>query len=616
MDGYKLSKRLGMWATVITCFLLTACTEQPTVPIASEATIRHIPQGTLIGLEGEYNSHIWRGIPFAKAPIGALRWKAAQSAHAFHEDVFHALEHGAACTQMAGVIGAVAGEKGTVGGQEDCLYLSVYAPALSLSEIQSKQTQLPVMLWIHGGANKSGAGAMYDGARLAAQQNVIVVSINYRLGPFGWFTHPALNHSNRQTQTNEQALNASGNFGTLDIIQSLKWVQENIAGFGGDADNVTVFGESAGGFNTISLMLSPLAKGLFHKAISQSGGLHTSSLETATNYIEDGGDKYSALQAELYAHQLISTKAPTKAQIAAQPDKQRATFLMNLSTQEVMDAYRFNSDATWLLNPDLFADGVVIPKGDPAELFKNPNTHNNVAFIAGTNRDENKLYLFTHPELVTTYLGFYYVVKDQNRYNAFAQYPSEMWKYNGVDRLAAALSESIPGKVWAYRFDWDEQARPVGIKIDKLIGAGHGMEIPFVFGFTDKSDTWNQMYNDDNLASREALSLRMRNYWAAFAHYGTPGKGLDEKGEYWAPWNNNSADKFIVFDSKTDGGIRMQSDIITPDGIEKRLVSDARLPANEDKCRVLAGLVKADDAHWPESEYPKKLEGACADYPL
>jgi len=217
---------------------------------------------------------------------------------------------------------------------------------------------------------------------------------------------------------------------------------------------------------------------------------------------------------------------------------------------------------------------------------------------------------------VDTYLGIYYVVKDQQRYDAFAKYPSDMWKYNGVDKMAAALSQSMPNKVWAYRFDWDEQARPYGVEIDRLIGAGHGMEIPFVFGFTDKSKTWSQMYNADNLDSRETLSSRMRNYWAAFAHHGEPATGLDRKGVQWPSWNNETSDKFLVLDSFADGGIRMASDIISLEGIERELLADERLPKTEDKCRVLANLVRGKDNHWPEDEYPEKVHGACAQYPL
>ena len=608
------------WVLVLVLFTAGCSTDSLERVMASE-TERQIKQGSIVGFEGEYNNHAWFGIPFAKPPLGELRWKAPQSPVLFPNDVLIALEQGPACTQLAGGLTGVPGEEGSVGGSEDCLYLSVYAPKLSRAEVIKIEKKLPVMVWVHGGSNKSGSGSMYDGSRLAAEQNVIVVSINYRLGPFGWFKHPSLNQISDFDASgfDLNTLSASGNYGTLDIIQSLKWVKENIAGFGGDVNNVTLFGESAGGFDVYSLMLSPEAKGLFHKAISQSGGLNLTSSATASNYVEDGGHIYSSQQAELYAHQLLDTDkelTQIKSEIAEQTPQQREEFLRGLSAQSIINSYQYNSDVSWLENPDLFSDGVVLPIGNPVELFSDPATYNNVPLIAGTNKEENKLYQFAHPELVDTYFGLYYVVKDQPRYDAFAKYPSDMWKYNGVDKMAAALSQSMPNKVWAYRFDWNEQARPFGVEIDRLIGAGHGMEIPFVFGFTDKSKTWSQMYNDDNQDSRETLSLRIRNYWAAFAHNGKPGKGLDGKGAQWSSWSNETSDKFLVLDSKADGGIRMTGETVTLVGIEQELLGDERLPRAEDKCRVLANLVKGKDDHWPENEYPEKVKGACAQYPL
>lgn len=615
-----LSKLPSSLALVL-ILLTAACSNNTQERVAAPETERRLTQGSIVGFEGEYNNHAWLGIPFAQAPTGELRWKAPQHRAAFPSGALSALEHGSACTQLAGGLSGVPGEEGSVGGSEDCLYLSVYAPKLSKDDIINKSSKLPVMVWVHGGSNKTGAGSMYDGSRLAAEQNVIVVSINYRLGPFGWFKHPALNQTSDVDASgfDRNALNSSGNYGTLDIIQSLKWVKENISGFGGDASNVTLFGESAGGYDTYSLMLSPLAKGLFTKAISQSGGLNLSPLALASDYVEDGGHVYSSQQAELYAHHLLNGEknlSQIKVEVAAQKPQQREAFLRGLSGQLIMDTYRYNSDKSWLQNPDLFSDGVVLPIGNPVELFSDPSTHNNITLIAGTNREENKLYQFMHPELVDTYFGQYIVVKDQSRYDAIAKYPSDMWKYNGVDKMATVLSQSMPGKVWAYRFDWDEQARPLGVKIDRLIGAGHGMEIPFVFGFTDKSKTWSQMYNEDNKASRETLSARMRNYWGAFAHHGKPGKGLDEQGTQWLSWNNESSDKFLVFDSKEGGGIRMAGEIVSLESIEKSLLADERLPSAEDKCGVLARLVKGRDDHWPAIEYPQKVQGACAQYPL
>lgn len=608
-----ISKITGIYTSIIMLFL-AACSSGKVANVPATDTQRVISQGVVVGFEGEYNNHSWIGIPFAKPPVGDLRWKAPQQFDSFDSELFKATEHGSACTQFAGGLGGLEGDIGSIGGSEDCLYLSVYAPKLTNEHIANNDKKLPVMVWVHGGGNKVGAGSMYDGSRLAAEQNVIVVSINYRLGPLGWFLHPSLNKTGSD-------LDKSGNYGTLDIIESLKWVQENIASFGGDASNVTLFGESAGAYNTYSLMLSPQAKGLFHKAISQSGGLTLTPAEAASNFVKDGGKEFSAQQVELYTRAVEQPEKnieDVKFSLLATADKDRADFLKSLSAQELFNAYQYGGKSVRLRNPDLISDGIVIPKGDPAVLFADVSTHNNVSLIAGTNRDESKLYQFKDPELVDIYFGAYFIVKDQVKYDALAEYPSKMWKFNGVDNYAAALSKSMPGKVWAYRFDWDEQARPLGVEIDRLIGAGHGMEIQFVFGFTDKSKTFQQMYNDDNEKSREALSRRMRNYWAGFAHNGKPHRGLDGKGVKWNAWDSSegSNDKYIILDSEADGGIRMTNKLVSLNLIERGVLSDTRLPDIKDKCRVFANLVKAKDDHWPEDEYSSKVSGTCALFPL
>ena len=155
-------------------------------------------------------------------------------------------------------------------GTEDCLYLDIKVPKQSSSQL------LPVMFWIHGGGNTSGLKDIYNFSTMVNRHDVIVVTINYRLGAFGWFTHPAI-------QDQHEGIDKTSNFATLDIIEALKWVKNNIEFFGGDPNNITIFGESAGGHNVLSLIVAPQAKGLFHKAISQSG--YTTSVSKKHAYI-------------------------------------------------------------------------------------------------------------------------------------------------------------------------------------------------------------------------------------------------------------------------------------------------------------------------------------------
>ena len=184
--------------------------------------------------------------------------------------------------------------EGTPVGSEDCLYLNIYAPRFTDTDVPKDAARLPVMLWIHGGGNTIGEAGFYNGGNLAAQQRVIVITTNYRLGPFGWFRHAAT----RNDGANE--LDRSGNFGTLDLVRALQWIRENAAAFGGDPNNVTIFGESAGGTNVFSLLLSPPARGLFHRAIVESGGMQMSGNTVWPTVCDTitGGD--ASVRSEIY----------------------------------------------------------------------------------------------------------------------------------------------------------------------------------------------------------------------------------------------------------------------------------------------------------------------------
>ena len=224
------------------------------VPAAD--SLRQAAAGPITGLLDERETHAWLGIPFAAPPVGEGRWSAPRPLPP-RDDVLKATAFGPPCPQLWGRMSGLAGEPGEVVGNEDCLYLNVWAP-------RKIEQPLPVMVWIHGGGNTIGTAATYPGPRLAGDQQVVVVTTNYRLGVLGWMSHPAL-------RAGRDPLDGSGNYGLLDLVAALDWVQDNIAAFGGDPERVTIFGESAGGGNVFGLMASPRARGLFHRAIAQSG---------------------------------------------------------------------------------------------------------------------------------------------------------------------------------------------------------------------------------------------------------------------------------------------------------------------------------------------------------
>ncbi|MBM3132350.1 MAG: carboxylesterase family protein, partial [Chloroflexi bacterium] len=208
--------------------------------------------GSVKGFPDESETWVWKAIPFAKSPVGELRWKAPRDPDPW-EGVMEKTEFCSPCMQYNALGGR------SMLGSEDCLYLNVWRP-------QSEESALPVYVWIHGGGNSSGSAAYiptYYGTNVAHKSDMVYVSVNYRLGPLGWFTHPALRNGDPDDD--------SGNYGTLDLIQALEWIRDNIAAFGGDPDRVTITGESAGAMNVLSLIISPRAKGLFHRAVVQSG---------------------------------------------------------------------------------------------------------------------------------------------------------------------------------------------------------------------------------------------------------------------------------------------------------------------------------------------------------
>ena len=213
----------------------------------------------------------WDDIPYAKPPLGDLRWKSPRALDTTSKNLLIEPKINNFCVQEPSGLGGTNGD-GVASGTEDCLYLDIKRPN------KLYRDPLPVMFWIHGGGNTTGLKDLYDFSEMVRNHDVIVVTINYRLGPFGWFTHPSI-------QGLQSGLDMTSNFGTLDIIAALEWVQSNISLFGGDPKNVTIFGESAGGHNVLSLLVAKQARGIFHKAISQSGYTTTYSKEDAYKQI-------------------------------------------------------------------------------------------------------------------------------------------------------------------------------------------------------------------------------------------------------------------------------------------------------------------------------------------
>ena len=600
------------FAPVALAVLVLGCAEwrEFRVGAADPVTRRTLAGGTVVGGAGRYGSHAWLGIPYAAPPTGDRRWRAPAPAAPWSGD-HEALAFGRACPQLASPMGGVSDARpGTPVGDEDCLTLNLWAPPFAPAAVPTGTGRLPVMVWIHGGGNTIGYAARYDGGNLAASQRMVVVSVQYRLGPLGWLRHRALRASAASPAE------ASGNFALLDLIQALEWVRQNVASFGGDPGNVTIFGESAGGQNVFMLLLARPARGLFHRAIAESGGLWMNSVVEAEHAVDDPAPGLPNSSEDVLVKLLARARTggdrdAARATRQSMSDEAVATFLRAATPADVLEAYG-DAPGGLIDMPRVFGDGTVLPAGEPLDHLARDGGWNRVPVLLGTNRDENRLFLSADPQHVRWLLGFLPRLRDEQRYLVTAEYQSRMWKATGADEPAAALRTVEPG-VFAYRFDWDEQPVVLGTDLATIYGAAHAFEIPFVFGHFDMGPGANALFDRDGEPSRLELARAMMSYWTEFARGGDPARGRDGDLPRWSPWPaSGSGPRLLVLDTPSGGGIRMADAGESRMRVLADLEGDPRIPTPRDRCRILREL-----ANWGRGfskvDYAR---ASCAAYPF
>jgi len=482
-----------------------------------------IVQGQTVGAVNAF-----LGIPYAAPPVGNLRWKPPMPP-AKWEDVRKATSFGARCMQTRVYSDMVFRDPGI---SENCLMLNVWAPP-------GGTEGLPVMVWIHGGGFAAGASSepRQDGSQLA-KLGVVVVSMNYRMGIFGFFVHPEL--------TAESGKNAAGNYGLLDIVAALEWTQHNIAAFGGDPANLTIFGESAGSFAVSALMASPLANGLFHKAIGESGAAFKSRGLTFKSRADREPEDSKFMNAALRVH--------TLAQLRAVP------------AQKLLDAATKKSEGhdEFSYGPDV--DGYFLPESVPAIFVA--GKQNDVPLLAGWNHDEGSFEVAkTKPTEASLkesaekefgakapeFLRLYSADNDDQAYRAMEDFEGDRfiaystWKWLEMQKATGKQT------VYRYRFDL---ALPPDPKEPGPAVANHSGEIEYVFGMLDsKARPWRP--------EDRKLSEQMQKYWTNFARSGDP-NGSDlpkwptyESGSGWQtmylsatpePHKDDTRDRYLFLD--------------------------------------------------------------------
>ncbi|MDP5029219.1 carboxylesterase/lipase family protein [Paraglaciecola sp.] len=478
------------------------------------------------------------GIPYAQAPVGELRWQPPQKVTPW-QGIKDANHFSNDCMQIP-----FPGDAAPLGEpvSEDCLYLNIWAPNTT------DQDKLPVMVWLHGGGfvNGGASPSVYNGQAFA-ESGVVFVSLNYRLGRFGFFAHPALSAENPDGPT--------GNYGFMDQIAALEWVKNNIANFGGDANNVTLFGESAGGRSVNVMMLSPQAKGLFHKAIVQSGGGRSESIGSVVYLDKEGkGAKPSAEQ--------IGVAFATSVGIDSEGQQAMAE-LRALPVEKVLSGLNMASMNVPTYSGPMI-DGKVVLEDDESGFTAGHQMK--IPYFVGSNDFE---------------WGF---LKDYNPYgaqmiakgalaqasdpNAFlAAYQPFVPEQNGQVNMAflgsmifgdrsfveparflARQTSKVGQATWFYRFTYV----PTSLE-GKVDGAYHASEIPFVFasGTTRYADDWSE--------ADKQVSLVMHNAWVNFAKVGDPSLANA------APWPAYTQGTENVIEFNVTGAV------LKHDSLEKRL---------------------------------------------
>ncbi|KAJ5712687.1 hypothetical protein N7493_009155 [Penicillium malachiteum] len=505
-------KLLPTLAGVAACGTSLASALSPPVISTHYGTIH----GGLSPFRGGDKAFVYKGIPYAQPPTGQNRW--TQVAGPSYWGELNATEFGPQCAQTYSDAGIFSSGKNST--SEDCLYLNIWTPAYK-NQTDMSSKNLPVLFWIYGGRFTGGSGDVktYDGTGLA-EKDVIVVTINYRLGPFGYLAHPELSA--------ESGKNSSGNYGILDQQAALHWISENIAKFGGNPEQITVGGQSAGSASALDAMWSPLAKGLAQSIIAESGarGPHDPMTgSVATSY-------RTKIAAEAQGVDFLKTMGVSS--IAELRNASMASLLAYDGISDtIWDGTPFENFTAAFMEPPMWRpniDGYVFPD-DYSQALRN-NSHADIPILTGNNADESG----ATPTL--TYSAARYHALFSNLFGDFSDEFFSLYPGQNTSQASESGKEFFRDLsrvgTWRWALDWAAGGANASVYTyyfnhwpaeEKTEGAYHGSELWYTFNNLPYSSYSNVTWSEEDYA----IETKMANYWANFIRNGNPnGDGQPE----------------------------------------------------------------------------------------
>ncbi len=514
--------------------------------------VQQIKNGEIKGsLINEDQTLVWNGVPYAAAPVGELRWRAPQD-HEDWEGTFDATQDGNIGIQVSG---------GEVIGEEDCLNLDIYRP-------NTDETNLPILVYIHGGNNQTGNSKEFPLEKLAVSANCMVISLNYRLGCLGFNSLPALKTGD--------PLEDSGNYTMLDFVKALDWIAENAESLGADPDNITVSGFSAGGRDVMAMLISPIFEGKFQKAISFSGGMTVADVQDSQNVtakaiaplVVEDGVKTSEEEAIAW---LLSEDETQKEEVREYLYGVDAGRLAGIMT---------NAGIRMSVFPHLFADGTVLPE----EGFETAE-YNEVPLIMLTGSTEFSIFALGDPYFADA--GDLVEGEKSAEYQFAVGYGSELYGLFNAEESAVKMIDKYDAPIYTCDIDFGTDEEIVGKQQANLIGASHGVFIPFLAGVAAGSAAGDGSAYE--YAGPQELTEAFQSYIENFLWTGDPnGEGLVT----WEAWTGaeEGPSQLILNADKEHAQISMSYERTSYDEILDRMEADESI-SEEAKSQIISEVL-------------------------